>query len=725
MALSFAMRSPFIATALALACAQAFAAPTGGNVVAGSAEIRQHPNGSQTDVVQSSQRAVIEWSSFNVRNGEGVYFRNDAFGRNSWTLNRINDAKASDISGRIWGVGNIILLNSNGVIFNQDARVDAGGLIASTARLSNEDFMAGRLNFTASERFGGSIINRGTINIADSGIAMLVAPHVRNDGGVIYAKLGKVTLASGSSFTVDLAGDGLINLALRDGDVQNLLDADGKKVDALIENRNRDGAKGRIVAPSGKIVVMTPRFASGLVDNAINLGGVVRADGVEKLPGGEIRLVAANGSVDLGGEIAAPRGAGTNAGLFTFVREDAALVVDGSTANAVGRILSSGTNVSLEAAGANLEVQQRIDGRGGADRVKLELHGSSIEIKNDILLSNGAFVADASDGSFLMTTRTEEIVRGRQLPVILTGEGDITVTAKRDLQVSHLLSTGAVALSSRAGDIQIFTNLGYDIVGPLGSLTVRATGDPTLGGGDVARMHDVRARGRIDIEATRNIRVLSVGSRRPGLSEARGREHGLRLWSRTLGNGSDDPRDPKGSNLAFNTFYWAGTNSQFLHIEPNTSPVDSNGRWIELGLTKRATGLPTPAAPPGPNNLGDPGTYVLGQLSNASSQADLPDVLPAVLSEVTDFRGHRFASGEIDDSPRDKDAGTDEEGYSGGRGLAAATDTGRKRAVDTPTDPFRLREHVVEASPCRMPTIRGNAYFTSGAFGQAFAVACN
>ena len=41
----------------------------------------------------------------------------------------------------------------------------------------------------------------------------MIAPQVVNEG-VISAKLGKVQLASGTSATLDLSGDGLLNVAL-------------------------------------------------------------------------------------------------------------------------------------------------------------------------------------------------------------------------------------------------------------------------------------------------------------------------------------------------------------------------------------------------------------------------------------------------------------------------------------------------------------------------------
>ena len=47
------------------------------------------------------------------------------------------------------------------------------------------------------------------INVADAGIAALVAPNVTNHG-VIVARHGRVALAAGEEIAIDLYGDNLI-----------------------------------------------------------------------------------------------------------------------------------------------------------------------------------------------------------------------------------------------------------------------------------------------------------------------------------------------------------------------------------------------------------------------------------------------------------------------------------------------------------------------------------
>lgn len=83
--------------------------------------------------------------------------------------------------------------------------MDAGGLLATTAGIENEDFMAGRFDFDIPGNPGGTAVNRGAITAAEGGLAALVAPGVENSG-TIRARLGRVALASGNAFTLDFHG---------------------------------------------------------------------------------------------------------------------------------------------------------------------------------------------------------------------------------------------------------------------------------------------------------------------------------------------------------------------------------------------------------------------------------------------------------------------------------------------------------------------------------------
>src|SRR3954447_2558097 len=179
------------AVALALAAAPASANPQGGAVVGGSATITQ--SGNTLTVHQATDRAAINWQSFNVAPGETTRFVQPNSG--SWTLNSVFSPNAAVIAGSLQANGNIIIQSGAGIMFGPSASVHVGGLIATTAHLSTEKFMAGRLEFDRPGNPDATIVNQGLISIADSGLAAFVAPGVQN-AGIIQAKLGRVALGS-------------------------------------------------------------------------------------------------------------------------------------------------------------------------------------------------------------------------------------------------------------------------------------------------------------------------------------------------------------------------------------------------------------------------------------------------------------------------------------------------------------------------------------------------
>ena len=91
---------------------------------------------------QASRQAIYNWLSFDIGAQNGVRFQMpDA---TSSALNRVsNSTHPSEILGELTSNGRIFLINGNGILFGKDARVNVGGLIASTLNLNNDDFLNG------------------------------------------------------------------------------------------------------------------------------------------------------------------------------------------------------------------------------------------------------------------------------------------------------------------------------------------------------------------------------------------------------------------------------------------------------------------------------------------------------------------------------------------------------------------------------------------------------
>ncbi|MBL0966846.1 MAG: filamentous hemagglutinin N-terminal domain-containing protein, partial [Blastomonas sp.] len=242
---------------LALAAAQtAHANPNGGKVVAGQATINGQGTG-RLRIDQASDRVVINWDNFSIDAGEGVDFRQP--NARSIALNRVTGPEISQILGELTANGQVYLINGNGIVFGKDAKVDVAGLVATSADIGNEAFMAGgALRFGTPGRAGAKVINHGTITVRDAGVAAFVAPQVANDG-IITAHMGRIAFGGAQAFTLDLHGDNLIRFQV--GDAVTKLDDKG----ALV------GVDGVVDARGGSVLI-TASAARDLVNQSVRIG---------------------------------------------------------------------------------------------------------------------------------------------------------------------------------------------------------------------------------------------------------------------------------------------------------------------------------------------------------------------------------------------------------------------------------------------------------------------
>lgn len=284
----------------------ALAGPNGAQIQAGSANVAGQGTSTVT-ITQSSQRVVIDWASFDTNAGENVHFSQP--NSNAIAVNRILGGSPTQFDGNLSANGKVVLINSNGVIFGNNAKVDVGGLIATTANATNDSLMndAAPL-FNQAGDPNARIINNGTITVKDAGLAGFVAPHIENNN-VIEADIGKVQLASGNTFTLDLAGDDLVNIAISDDIAAQ-----------VVKNAGRiTGNKVAITAAQARDAVDAVINNSGVIEatNAIQKNGIIilsgpastiRNSGILKASGGSIHASGKN--VKFGGIITTKNNAG-------------------------------------------------------------------------------------------------------------------------------------------------------------------------------------------------------------------------------------------------------------------------------------------------------------------------------------------------------------------------------------------------------------------------------
>lgn len=311
-------------TAAMLSPARAGGLPSGGQVVGGQASISS-PTSTSTVINQSSDKAIINWQDFSIATGNSVTFNQP--GANSIALNRVLGSTPSVINGDLFANGHVWLINGNGVLFGKGAQVNVGSLIATTADMSNSDFMSGNYNFgSPSANPNAAIVNNGTIR-ANNGSIVLAGPVVANNG-IIQADMGSVTLGGVSTFSVDFTGDNLLRFQVGAPVQQTPVDANGHPVKALVSNTGKISAKGGAV-------LMTTRAAESVVNNVINNTGMVEATSVA-MKDGEVILDAGDGSVDDNGSIdVSGKNVGETGGSVTVEAKNITLA-DGAKVDASG-----------------------------------------------------------------------------------------------------------------------------------------------------------------------------------------------------------------------------------------------------------------------------------------------------------------------------------------------------------------------------------------------------
>ena len=338
--------------------------------MAGSATIN-HTTPSRIDVIQQTGKAIIDWRSFNIDSGEHTNFQQPS--ASAVALNRVGSGVSSSINGLLTANGQLFLINPNGVVFGNGARVNVGSLVATTADIRNEDFLAGRYRFDkASGNPDAGVVNRGVIQVAEGGTVVLAAPWVRNEG-LIQARLGQVALAGAKTFTLDFNGDGLLQFDVGSAVGEWPRGADGMPVNALVSN------PGTILADGG-VVALTARAASDVVDRVINMDGLVQARAVNVkggtiiLSGGDEGIVGVAGTLDASGLEAGQVGGtvkvlGEKVGLFDGARVDASGSAGGGEVLVGGNFQGKGPEPNAKRtyvdANAGIAADAIVEGDGG------------------------------------------------------------------------------------------------------------------------------------------------------------------------------------------------------------------------------------------------------------------------------------------------------------------------------------------------------------------------
>lgn len=330
--------------------------PGGGSVVAGQAAIGE-AGGSMT-IRQSSDRAIIDWTSFSIGEKASVLIENGS----GATLNRVTGSAVSSIDGVLRATGSVYLVNPNGVVIGAHGVVETGGsFIASTLDVPNAAFLAGgNLAFTGTSR--AQVVNLGKVGALGGNVA-LIGAVVENQGSLSAAN-GTVGMIAGSKVLLrDAAHDGGGLFSVLYGDAQTSAANGGTIAAANVELR----------AQQGNVYALAGNSAG-----TINATGVRRGDG-------KVWLVSTAGATEVAGTIRA-QGAGGAAGAIetsgarlrigastidaaggTWLVDPEDLIVDATAAATINATLGANTGVTLTSGANGASAYGNGDANGAGD----------------------------------------------------------------------------------------------------------------------------------------------------------------------------------------------------------------------------------------------------------------------------------------------------------------------------------------------------------------------
>lgn len=369
-------QATLLAGLLLYSAPMALALPEGPSVQSGTVKTQTVPG--TLNIQQLTDKAIINWNSFSIGTNElvRVLQPNQA----AILLNRVVGQDPSVILGQLQANGNIWLLNPNGILFGAGARVDVGGLLATTLNIQDKDFLAGRYNFSQlADKPLSAVINQGEITVSPQGYVILSAPLVSNEG-LIVANLGKVALVSGQHTTLSFDTKGLINYQLATAQ-----------------------------ATAGP-VLLTPDMVSDVIRGVVQSGGV-REGNLITQKDGRILLTHGDGTTINAGDIRAAGGSVTlDSNKATLLRPGSLISVSGEGAFVdAGQIKVLSQSATWAQPNSRLEASSA-SGKGGF----IEVSGKAVSVASSIDV-HGA----TQNGQFYLDPDFLRIIAG------LNGSGDL------------------------------------------------------------------------------------------------------------------------------------------------------------------------------------------------------------------------------------------------------------------------------------------------------------
>ena len=448
---------------LAIAChAGAQSLPQNGGIVAGSASI--NINGNTMTIDQTSPASLIQWSSFNIGAANTVQF-NQLRGSQATTINLVNGSSESLISGLLTSNGQVFLINPAGITFTAGARVNVGGLLASTLLPGTPGLLDANGISPTFQLLGGGAgamisNNGGTLSAAAGGIS-LIGGAVSNTG-ILSASNGSINLVA--------AGAALVTNGVSSTGMSQLSFLPTMAGTAAGTGINQAGVL------TARSINMNALMGPGLSSTGINAGGTIIANAIDAGDGSltihSSAPVAINDATITAGSMAvlaqATPGGGPAAIQITGggIQAGAVVLNGGSSGNVMlgGNVKADSIGIAgndvVQTAGALEGVVSvttlgrvtlgqsgnRIGGIGGSVGSDLMLTTSTDLGNGDALSVGGSTVLDAGTANITLTNTGNNF--GNQ---VSANGGDITLVSGGTLGLGNINARSLVAQAGSVG----------------------------------------------------------------------------------------------------------------------------------------------------------------------------------------------------------------------------------------------------------------------------------
>jgi filamentous hemagglutinin family protein len=498
-------------------------------------------NSGNTLTITNSANAIINWQNFSIGVNEITRFLQSS--SSSAVLNRVVGANGvipqSVIDGVLSSNGRVFLLNPNGVAIGSTGRIDVAGFVASSLNLSDADFLAGKMRFTATPG-AGAVTNAGTIDTSSSGPGgqvFLVGPDVQNSG-IIRTPQGQIILAAGKSVELVSENSPFVTVNITADSEQAL------NVGQLLADSGRIGMFGALVRQSGvaeaNSAVMGANGEIRLVatkDLTLDAGSVTTANGPS---GGNVTLQAQGGTNLIYGTVEAKGSSGQGGTIEALGVRVGVLgngIIDASGDAGGGTVLVGG-----DQHGANPDIQnaqQTLIGPDGVIRADAATTGDggrvivwsdagtqvfgSISARGGTQSGNGGFVETSSAGAMdLSSVRVDTRAPNGQWGTWLLDPLDVNIVATGGTNTITDVATfgalaGTVTNISRAVIENNFNTVGTTRIQATNNVNFRS--DLTLNyGGLTPQTFEVRAVNNIDLAADGVAHTITTNGQNVALS---------------------------------------------------------------------------------------------------------------------------------------------------------------------------------------------------------------